>query len=306
MEYIIIVSSLIFLLVSLKDLRFSLGLIFLGLPLYQVRFEIFNIPLTLLEVWIIIFTVVWLINNSGLDKFRAILKKLGKWKWPCLLWLLAGVLSVIISPDLRSALGFFKAYFLEPMLLFVIGMDIIESKRDLSIIIIFSLTLGVILSLWAICQKFLGGGIMSLEKLNSPQVWRATGPFSHPNFLGLLIGPIALIGSSFLFSFSKELIFKIIGVLFLIIVGIALFLAKSEGAMLGLLAGLFIMALYLKPKITLIILVVILVAVFSVPSLRGYFYKKASFTDISSQLRLNIWEGAFDLLSENTLLGVGL
>src|SRR6056297_3581482 len=244
MDYIIIASSLIFLLISFKDLRFSLGLIFLGLPLYQIRFEVFNIPLTLLEVWIIIFLVVWLIMNSSFKKLENISEKLGKWKWVCGLWLLAGIVGVLVAPELRSALGFFKAYFLEPVLLFLVGLDIIESRRDLSIIVGFGLVLGIGLSLWAILQKFLGGGIMSLESLNAPQVWRATGPFPHPNFLGLLIGPLLVLGFSFITSFSKDLIFKIIGIMFLIILGLALFLAKSEGAIIGVLAGLFIISLF--------------------------------------------------------------
>ncbi len=306
MEYIIIASSLIFLLISFKDLRFSLGLIFLGLPLYQIRFEVFNIPLTLLELWIIIFLVVWLITNSSFKKFENILKDLGKWKWVCGLWLIAGLVGVIIAPELKPALGFFKAYFLEPVLLFLVGLDIIKSRRDLSIIVGFGLVLGVGLSLWAILQKFLGGGIMSLENLNNPQIWRATGPFPHPNFLGLLIGPLLVLGFSFITSFSKDLIFKIVGVIFLIILGLALFLAKSEGAIIGVLAGLFIISLFLTPKKSLIGLILILILIFSIPVSRNYVFKKASFSDISSKLRLNIWEGSLRLLSKHPILGVGL
>ncbi len=305
MIYIISLLSLVFILASLKDLRFSLGLILLGLPLYQVRFMFLSIPLTLLETWIFVFIFIWFLKKGGFLKIKKLFLSLGTWKWIIIFWLLSGLLAIIISPDLRAGLGIFKAYFLEPVLVFMVGFDIIKSKKDFSIIIFFTVCLGVLVSLWAILQKFFGGGIMSLEILNKPEVWRATGPFPHPNFLGLLLGPILILGFSWIVSFSKTTTFKILGFIFVFILGAALVLAKTEGAIIGSLAGFFIMSLFYKPKLSFIVLIIAFLLLFLSPY-KDMFLEKVTLSDLSGKLRLNIWEGALDLLSENMILGVGL
>src|SRR6056297_1508278 len=134
MEYIILIS-IIFIFISLKDLRFSLGLIFLSLPLYQIRFEFFQVPLTLLELWIIIFLIIWLIKHFSFSKLNNLFKSLGKWKWISLAWVFVGLISIFIAPEIKPALGSFKAFFLEPVLLFIIGFDVIKTRKDLSIIL---------------------------------------------------------------------------------------------------------------------------------------------------------------------------
>jgi len=305
MEYIILIS-IIFIFISLKDLRFSLGLIFLSLPLYQIRFEFFQVPLTLLELWIIIFLIIWLIKHFSFSKLNNLFKSLGKWKWISLAWVFVGLISIFIAPEIKPALGSFKAFFLEPVLLFIIGFDVIKTRKDLSIILGFGILMAIIISFWAISQKFLGGGIMSLEVFGQPKIWRATGPFPHPNFLGLLLGPILVLGFSWFLSFKNKIIYTSLAIFFVIILGTALFFAKSEGAIIGAIAGLFIIFLFKKPKISLISLVLILILVFSIPGFRSFVFKKATFSDLSGKLRLNIWDGAVNLLSDNFILGVGL
>ena len=44
--------------------------------------------------------------------------------------MIAGAISVIVAPDRRAALGLFRAYFIEPLLFFLVLMKVVRSSRQ--------------------------------------------------------------------------------------------------------------------------------------------------------------------------------
>ena len=93
-------------------MKYLIGLIALALPTYLIRFDIFGVPSTLLEI------IIYLVFLYGL--FSLGYSHLLKTKKT--IWLLIGVLllaalaSVFISPLKTTALGQFKAFFVDPIL----------------------------------------------------------------------------------------------------------------------------------------------------------------------------------------------
>ena len=106
--------AIFFLIIAWQKIVGALFIIIVLLPSYLVRFQIGWIPVTLLELMILILFVVWLVKL--LVKKERIKFPL---KWLILLLVLAAILSVFISPDSRAGLGLLKAYFIEPILLFI-------------------------------------------------------------------------------------------------------------------------------------------------------------------------------------------
>ena len=93
-----------------------LGLILAFLPAYLVRFTILGLPTTLLEVLIVVFLFIVLVRTGPADLAR--LRQLGRINWAIGLFVMAGIIATIVSPETLRALGQLKAFIFEPVFLF--------------------------------------------------------------------------------------------------------------------------------------------------------------------------------------------
>jgi O-antigen ligase len=280
----------------------ALFLTFSFLFSYQVRFKIFNLPTNLLECMIIILFFIWLSKIKGI-KFKFDFKP---FKILILCWLLVSLVEVFVSSNRWLAFGHWRAYFLEPIILCLIFLDLVKkNEKDLEIFLLGLGISGLISSLWAIGQKFFGGGVLSLEVLGKEKIWRATGPFPQPNFLGLYLGPIIFLSTRQILSKSRFRLFYFLTVLLAIS---SLFLARSEGAILGVFLGFIFLGIFYKKsrKITLIIFVFLVIISLIISPLREFLINKFTFKDLSAQLRLNIWQATISLIKDHLIFGVGL
>lgn len=315
MIYFVILYSLFFAALSWFRPKHALFLLLALLPTYQIRFQIFSIPMTLLEAMILILFITSLLKGQTL-KYNF----LKEWKWLILAWIVIATIAMFISPDLLSSAGIWKAYFIEPILLLLVFLSLIKTKKDVQFVIGALSFSALYVSIWAILQKFIGGGVLSTEVWGHAQVWRATGPFPHPNFLGLYLAPIiVLVFGRLISGFSLQISdlkrklvvnVRITGYLLLItILAItALILARSEGALLGVFVGLVFLGLIYVPirKWTIAGLIILIVFIGLLPGARAYIIEKAGFSDLSGQLRINIWQGAAQMIQDNPITGVGL
>jgi len=288
--------------------KYALYLALFLLPAYQVKFSLGGIPFTFLELIILILFAVWLIKRFKDLTIEYFNNLLSGWRWLICLWLLVATISMFVAPELRAAAGVWRAYFIEPFLFLFVFLDLIKNKRDKRMAI-FALGLSVFCcSLWAIAQKWLGGGIFSTEVWGRAQVWRATGPFFHPNFLGLYSAPLIVLVAGGIMDSGKKIRSVVCGCLFLSIVFLALIMARSEGALIGVLAGLVFGGIVTRKtrKYVLTGLIIAFLLIMIWPVSRQYFLGKALLRDLSGQFRLNIWSGAVSLLKTSPVLGAGL
>ena len=180
-------------------------------PLYLVRFSIFNIPSTLLEV------VTWLLAGFFFWKnFQKIPRMIVKNRWTLLLagfFLLAVLLTIFLKapaelaffdgsrerlePTWRLALGQFKGVVLTPLVFFTLLLNLNRPNKE---------------KIWqnffwaaAILAAFSIGMIFFKKGLTYD--FRLAGPFTSANYLALFLGP-ALAGlSSYIFKgkiFTKK------------------------------------------------------------------------------------------------------
>ncbi|TSC94837.1 MAG: O-antigen polymerase, partial [Parcubacteria group bacterium Athens1014_10] len=191
----LILFSLFFLYLSWKKPIVALAFIVAFLPSYLIRFKIGFLPMTLLELMILILFVIWLIKKK--EKWN-----LSHFKYPIIFWLVAATIAVFVSPDWWPALGIWKAYFIEPILFFIVFINVVKTtgsfagaQDDIGLNLIFR-ALGfsaLYISLFAIWQKITGQGILSLQSWQGEKILRATSIFEYPNAVGLFLAPLILI-----------------------------------------------------------------------------------------------------------------
>jgi hypothetical protein len=325
MVFLLILYLIFFTFLAWQRISWAVALLIALLPSYLIRFSFLGIPLTLLEVMILVLFVVWLIKNLRLIKNYQWLTT--EYFLPFSLFLLIATISILVSPNLRAALGIWKAYFIEPILFFVVFTNVFgRSRRDrLSItqahknlsnsnrsqknlrglknlnLITYALGFSALyISLFAIYQKFTGFAI--------PEAWypeesrRVTSFFGYPNALGLYLAPIAV-----LYLGISKLKIKLFSLLVILLSVVAIIFAHSEGALAGILAGVFFFLFFSwNKKRTIIILLIFIILAFTLPLTRNYILPIITFQDESGPIRLAMWKETLQMLKDRPLLGAGL
>lgn len=290
---LIVIASIfmVFGVLAWRDLKSALLLILGLLPAYLLRFT-FGIPSTVLEGFIIIATICWLAGYQG---WRVSLSSFGRYRAPLFFLLAIATFSVIWAPDQQAALGLWKAYFVEPMLAFIMFRTVFTDRADwVRALNVFGLTV-VGLSLLAVCQKVTGLGL--------PIPWdvegRATSVFPYPNALGLFIAPIV---TAFMVVRSRwSWIVVPAGVL-------AIVFAETEAALAAIPAALMLtfwlskgaMKTKLAVSVSMLGLAIVLLAL--VPAVR----EKVLLRDYSGGVRRAQWSETVQLLKDRPLQGAGV
>jgi len=186
-----------------------------------------------------------------------------------------------------------------------------------------------LVSLIAIIEKFTG--LFAVEHF-----WpRVTGPFGYPNALGLYLGPIVvLLVGWFLnnvytrdkhlknpkseipnprqISNLKSQISKLFFIITIIAIFATIFFARSEGALIGVAAGLVLIGLLAGRRArwaTLLIIVVGTAGLVSFAPTRQKVMEKATLSDLSGEIRKQQWRETWQMYRDNPemfLLGTGL
>lgn len=297
MLFVLISLTILFGLLSWRNLHTGLWIILATLPSYLLRIDIFGIPTTLLELFLLTFFVIWIYRRKKLPI------SLQKENWgviaPMFLLLIAATISIVISPQIVAALGIWKAYFVEPFLLFLIFKhEFIQEQLDTDTLFEALGMCALVLSCFAIVQWITGAGI--------PIPWdverRVTSVFEYPNALGLFLGPISII--AILQSITLKKIKKIFWIVTSIFTLTAIILAQSEAALVATLATLFLMGILHKKtrpmSLGLSAIVLVLVAFF--PTLQ----QKLTLQDYSGTVRLSQWSETINMLQDHWLWGAGL
>ena len=104
-----------------RDLKLASTVLLGLLPTYLVRFSIGPVPMTLLEGFLLIVIGVYVAR----DYRRSLSGFSTNTKIGALAIIAVSMLAIFVAPDHISALGIWKAYFLEPVLFGMIVMRIL-------------------------------------------------------------------------------------------------------------------------------------------------------------------------------------
>lgn len=301
----VILAAVYFVLVlglSVKNFRLALAGLFLVLPAYLIRFDAFGLPTTLLEITFGAVFLAWLFQYARSDwpVIWAQMKNHRLRSAAFAVFFLASVASVLVSDMVLKSAGQWRAYFLEPMLLFLIVVGRRIKTREL----IWWLLLSTIsVSALAVWQKFFG-------TMFAPELWddelfgRVTSFFTTPNAVGLYLAPVMIAAASFLKTETggrKKIVAAI-----LILDLLALVFSRSAGSLVGLLAGLVVLGWWAGyKKVAAIAAAIMLLAAFLIPAVRPV----VTFQDRAGQNRLLLWQYTGEFLTaspKNFVLGAGI
>ncbi|HLC89409.1 MAG TPA: O-antigen ligase family protein [Patescibacteria group bacterium] len=293
---------------AIKKPVYAAGLTIILLPTYLFRSNILGVPFTYLELCILVTFIGWVLNLIFYN-LQPKTYNLKNYRLPITLILLASTISLFLSPSLRAAAGLWKAYFIEPILFFIILTNVIKTKNDKKIIL-WSLGVSTLaISLLGIFQKLTGFGIYE-PSWTAPANRRVTSFFSSPNAVGLFLGPIVVIYGGWLLAEIKNLKAAILKSLIVIPALLAILFTFSQGTWLGLAAALiFIFFFSWNKKITTSVVIALIVLSLIVPMTRQIILPLITFQDAAGQNRLELAKisGQYLLASpKNFILGAGI
>ncbi|PIT90415.1 MAG: hypothetical protein COU22_02310 [Candidatus Komeilibacteria bacterium CG10_big_fil_rev_8_21_14_0_10_41_13] len=301
---LIILFLIIFTLLTWKNVRWGLFLITALLPVYLIRFSLITIPTTLLEAMIWILFIIWLVKMKkwyGLSFSPAIwLRNLKKKKsgynpipkilrLPIILLLVATTIAMWSAPDLRSASGIWKAYFIDPIMFLIVLVYTINTKEDLkNIIRLLGLTV-LAIGIFALIQK-LTGALIPNPFWATEETRRITTFFGYPNANALLVAPIIIL--TLINLFNKKNKYLLLDILIIIFGLLTVIWSGSTGALIGLTAGSLALLIF-YPKTRLTALLIILAFSLGCNFYPAFKEKVSNQLAIASQIHLPL--GATDL-----------
>lgn len=309
---------LIFCLASYHRPLWGIVGVILFLPSYLWRLSILGLPTTFLELMILALFIIWLAKGR---KFLAINFSLQKksdnvfppaLRYLLILWLLTSLWALIANPTL-AALGLWRAYFLEPLIFCLVFVYTVKTKKDLRLVIN---ALGILVAwLWvvAIYQNFTTWNF--LPAYNFPNVKRLTAVFSYPNALGLLVAPLASFFAGLWLASQNKKRDILYATVFILGFSSAL-LARSEGALVGMVISLIIWLILAKKIRKFGLPLVIMALLFFFIFTSGFkkvqdvqqqlFSPQLDLTATSLEIRSSQWRETSQFLKDNFWQGAGL
>ncbi len=276
---------------SWKNFRTSIALLILCLPTYLIRAKIGPLPTSVLEVTWGAVILVWLIRYARTDWGQIVgaVKSRPRFFVLVALFFVASIAGIFVSgwdttnywSNIYKALGIWRAYFFEPMVLFFVLLGRIKNNALLvEDVVKFLIWSGISVALVAISQKLFGWPY-------APSLWndvlgnRATSFFTSPNAVGLYLGPLVVLA---IIRFLKNE--TIADSLWTFLFVLAIIFSWSQGAWLALVAAAVVVIFLLGKRKTAIVLVLLGMAV---ALYWGPVRNAVTFSDRASQNRLVLW-----------------
>ena len=316
-EIFMIVALIIFIIFSYKKIIWGLAAVIALLPIYLWRTSFLSLPTTFLELLLIALFVVWLLKDRRISKINFSLNQKSynvlpkKWRYLLVAWLLASVVALTVNPT-QAALGLWRAYFLEPMMFFLVFVYTVKSREDVKVIV---KSLGLLV-LWMLAvslyQNFSTWNF--IPAYNAPNIKRLTGVFSYPNALTLLTTPIAALFFG-LWVYSKNKLGEIIYLVVFVAGFVLAALARSDGAIVALIISVVFWLILAEkvrkfgiPLLILAALVAVLVLPINrqVPAIKPNLNPELTLQSSSLDIRLNQWQETANMLGDNFVFGLGI
>ena len=320
---LIIIFVVFFALLAWRRLDLAAALIIAALPAYQIRFNLGFLPMTLLEAMILVLFAAWFIKAWRAGELPLFSKtSQGIKHYPfyleIILLLIVALVSAGVAGFTNASLGILKAYFIEPVMFFIVFVNVFKIKENRNKIFWALAISAFVVSLVAIYQ-WLNGNLL-------PAAWqgsgRVTSIFPYPNALGLYLAPIAIVLFSWLISniqypiSNKKLdirywILSTVTPSLIVVLSImSIFLAYSQGTMAGLAAAFIIFGILYNWRSRLVVTAVMVAALITLslsPIGLGRLQSKIMLRDLDGQIRRQQWAETWQMLKDGRIItGAGL
>src|SRR5439155_18958247 len=161
-----------------------------AMPLYVFRFKAVLVPTTPLEILVLLTIVLYVAGRWQSHSWRPLRTWL---EIPTALLLLAGLISIVVSPDHIGAIGFYRAYFVEPVVLFYVAVELLRKPADFRMLIT-GFAIGT--SVFAILN--LGAWVIALANHKDIDLGNAPEAlYTSPNSVAIFLEPAVALAAGF-------------------------------------------------------------------------------------------------------------
>ncbi len=288
--------------------RWLLAITAACLPLYAVRWDYGQLPTTLLENLVVATVLLYLVALSRERQWRRLRSLRTAYDIPILLLLVAGVISLFVAKDHRAALGLYKAYFIEPVVLFYVATDLLRQRDDFRTLL---LGFGVGTSLFALLNVgyFIAAFVTNTVQYGAPP----SAIYTSSNEVAMFLEPPAAFATA-LVLFSDQRRDRRLALAWAIFLGAALLLTFSRGAYLALAVFAILTLITVRPDlrkpllaiavVAAALVVITIVVASNTPLMESRFsYVALNYT---LQTRSIIYLATWQMLTAHPILGLGL
>lgn len=280
------------------------------LPSYLIRFAVVGIPMTLLEVIILGVTLVALrdvaCDPNARARLREIVIRHRAFFFFVALFALAGTIGVATGPDLRSALGVWKTYFMEPLLVLGACLLWIQTREQFFRVVDALIGSASMVALYGLVQ--LATPTLIPPPWNEPALLRVTSLYPYPNALGLYLAPVLAMTCVMLWKKRNVSMRSYLALASAnIVMAAAILASRSDGAVVGAAAALWFLGVTTRARRYWVGGGIVLLLTFLItPTLRDVILPIITLSDVSGDVRKVLWLGTYHLLLDHPLFGAGL
>lgn len=285
--------------------RFALAVAVAGMWAYAFRFKVGPLPTTVLEILVLVTVALYLVHRYRVRDWT--LPARTSLEIPTALFVLAAIIGIFVSTQHIGALGLFRAYFIEPLLIFYIALDLMRTTQHFRVVLLgfaVGATLFAILNLGAWAIVLLHHGVIATG--NAPEFL-----YTSPNDVAMYYEPPLAIAAGFAL-YSNDSRDRQVAIACLVFLLPATVLTLSRAGLLTL-AVLALVAVITMPqrRLKLALLggaVVSGLVISQLPYVSSRLFRQfdPSYHFNTFEGRLQIWSDTLHMLRDHPIFGAGL
>lgn len=282
-----------------------LAIILALLPTYLVRFSIGPLPTTLLEVMIWVLIIWWLAyGKKSWHELGLLIKNNRALAIASGVFLLGATINTFISPNLRAALGEWRAFYVEPIIVALIAATIVRTRADWCKLAVGLVAGGIVTAALAMYQHFTGWMVPYSFWANQNS-YRVTGWYGFPNAVGLWLAMLMPIAAYL--ALQKNNLYRALGLVYIPLGLAGIIFAKSTAGLMGVAAAIGVaLIVWRKTRWFAVVgAILALIGVYLLPTNSGLKQELLA-QNRSGQLRRDMWSETITYLKIHPLRGAGL
>ena len=270
-------------------------------PAYVVRWHIGPLPSTVLEAAILITVATFAVELvRGHQPFR--------WRspftFPAALFLVAGAISVAVSPEPVKGLGLSRASLVEPIAFFVVLGHAVNSIWRARFVLAGLAAGGAVAGI--------ANSVVVLNAIRHHALNLALPPpvviYNTANATALYLVPLIAIAAS-LVIYERERRVRLVSLVFVAIFVGSTFLSLSRGGLLALAVVAILLAAINQRRLVLLPgVIVVAVAAILIPGIRSRLEHEFNPSDPNNTFvsRAHLWQATLQMLRDHPILGTGM
>jgi O-antigen ligase len=291
------------------DLGLALGIFYAPFFLFPV--ELFRFAFPMAELVLLIVAAAWVLRGLAAwgKQRRAGMRippvRLRALDWGVAVWVVLAVMSLSWTEYPRPAITELRTQFLEPLLFYAMLRTIPLGVRERSRLIDSLILSGVAVAAIGLFLYMRGDAVIVAEG----GARRLSSVYGSPNNVGLWLGRCIPFALAFVLA-SLDRPRRVLSALALVLMGVAVLLSQSAGAIfLGIPAGIAVVLILTWRRHIRLVLAALLGSGAGVLVLAMQFPRFARMFDIgegTSFFRLRGWQSALEMIRDHPITGLGL